>query len=159
MSTSNRLARAADRAHELSRQLEAAEDLSAPEAVRRRQELVATEQRTLWLLDALRSFYVALGSFAAAALVSLLGAVLVPMSVGVHLQVLEVVGLVVGFLAVSALLRGSVVLVRETRMAVHVLRERAASIHVQAAPQVAEPSGASVSDRERLPQKGSLEWS
>jgi hypothetical protein len=134
MSTSNRLARAVDRARELARQLEASEDLSAPEAVRRRRELAATEQRALWLLDALRSFYVALGSFAAVALVSLLGAVLVPMGAGVHLQVLEVVGLVVGFLAVSALVRGAVVLVRETRMAVHALRERAASIHARVAP-------------------------
>src|SRR5919197_2327157 len=61
MSTSNRLARAVDRARELSRQLEAAEDFSSSEAARRLRELAATEQRALMLLAALRSFYVALG--------------------------------------------------------------------------------------------------
>jgi hypothetical protein len=140
LSTNTRLAQAVDRARELSRQLEAAEDLSAPEAVRRRRELAATEQRTLWLLAALQSFYVALGSFASAAFVSILGAVLVPMGAGVHVQALEVVGLIAGVLAVSALVHGSVVLVRETRIAVHVLRERAASIHVRAAPQEDHPT-------------------
>jgi len=131
MSTSNRLARAVDRARELARQLEAAGDLSVPEAVRRRRELAATEQRTLMLLSTLRSFYVALGSFASAALVSLLGAVFVPIGAGVPVQVLEVVGVVAGFLAVSALVHGAVVLVRETRIAVQVVQERAASIHAR----------------------------
>jgi hypothetical protein len=95
-----------DRAHELARQLEAAEALSAPEAGRHR-ELAATEQRTLLLLAALRSFYIALGSFASAALVWLLGAVFVPMGAGDLVQVLEVVGVVAG-LAVSTLVHGSV---------------------------------------------------
>jgi hypothetical protein len=90
--------------------------------------------RPLLLLGALCSFYVALGSFASAALVSLLGALVVPMGAGVHAQVLDVVGLVAGFLAVYALVRGSVVLVRETRIAVQVLQERAASIHARVAP-------------------------
>jgi hypothetical protein len=79
MSTNNRLARAVDRARELSRPLEAAGAFSVPEVVRRRCEFTATEQRTLMLLSALRSFYVAMGSFASATLVSLLGAVFVPM--------------------------------------------------------------------------------
>src|SRR5713101_3155713 len=83
MSTSNRLARAVDRARELSKQLEEAGDLTSSEAVRRLRELAATEQRSLMLLVALRSFYVALGSFASATLVSLLGAVMVPMGAGV----------------------------------------------------------------------------
>ncbi len=41
------------------------------------------------LLAALRSFYVALGNFASATLVSLLGAVMVPMGAGVSVRVLE----------------------------------------------------------------------
>jgi len=135
MSTSNRLARAVDRARELSKQLEEAGELSSPEAVRRLRELAATEQRSLMLLAALRSFYVALGSFASATLVSLLGAVMVPMGVGVAVRGLEVVGVVAGLLAVSALVHGSVVLVRETRIVVQVLQERAASVHARAVPQ------------------------
>jgi uncharacterized protein DUF2721 len=140
MSTSNRLARAVDRARELSKQLEEAGDLTSSEAVRRLRELATTEQRSLMLLVALRSFYVAMGSFASAALVSLLGAVLVPMGAGVSVRVLEVGGVVVGLLAVSALVHGSVVLVRETRLVVQVLQERAASVHARAVPHSHPPS-------------------
>src|SRR2546425_12010572 len=71
LSTSNRLARAVDRARELSRQLEEAVEFSSSEPARRLRELTATERRTLMLLAALRGFYIALGSFASAALVSL----------------------------------------------------------------------------------------
>ena len=140
MSTSNRLARAVDRARELSKQLEEAGALTSSEAVRRLRELAATEQRSLMLLVALRSFYVALGSFASAALVSLLGAVLVLMGAGGPVRVLEVGGVVAGLLAVSALVHGSVVLVRETRLVVQVLQERAASIHARAVPQSHPPA-------------------
>jgi len=135
MSTSNRLARAVDRARELSKQLEEAGALAAPEAGRRLCELTVTEQRSLLLLAALRSFYVALGSFASATLVSLLGAVLAPLDAGIPVRVLEVVGVVAGLLAVSALVYGSSVLVRETRLVVQVLQERAASVHARAVPQ------------------------
>jgi Protein of unknown function (DUF2721) len=135
MSTSNRLARAVDRARELSKQLEEAGALASPEASRRLHELTVTEQRALMLLIALRSFYVALGSFASVTLVSLLGAVLAPIDAGIPVRVLEVVGVVAGFLAVSALVYGSGVLVRETRLVVQVLQERAASVHARAMSQ------------------------
>jgi hypothetical protein len=46
-------------------------------------------------------------------------------------QVLEVVGVIAGFLTVSALVHGAVMLVRETRMAVRMVQERAASIHAR----------------------------
>jgi hypothetical protein len=132
MSTSNRLARAADRARELSRFLEATTDFSSPEAARRLRELAATEQRTLMLLAALRSFYVALGSFASAALVSLLGAVLAPFGFATAVSIFEVAGVIAGLAAVGALVRGSGVLVRETRIVVRVLQERAADIRARA---------------------------
>ncbi len=70
MSTSNRLARAVDRARELAKQLEdPVAGAGGPESTRRLGELAAAEQRTVMLLGALRSFYVALGAFAAATLV------------------------------------------------------------------------------------------
>ena len=75
MSTSNRLAAERIGARELSKQLEGTTDLSCPDAQRRLKELTASEDRTLLLLRSLRSFYVALGAFALAAFVSLLGAV------------------------------------------------------------------------------------
>jgi len=60
---------------------------------------------------------------------------MVPMVAGIPVRVLEVVGVIAGLLAVSALVHGSVVLVRETRIVVQVLQERAASVHARAVPQ------------------------
>lgn len=131
MSTSTRLARAVDRARELSKQLEETQDFSSASCVRRLRELAATEQRSLMPLASLRSFYVAMGSFAAATLVSLLGAVMVPLGVSVPVRVLEVIGVGAGIVAVGALIYGSVLLVRETRIVVQVLQERAARVQAR----------------------------
>ena len=132
MSTTNRLARATDRARELARQLEQASDYSSAEATRRLRELTATEHRTMMLLSALRSFYFALGSFAAGTLFALLAALLVSVNGDVVVRVLQMVGLGAGLLALSALVHGSMVLVRETRIVVQVLQERAASVRSRA---------------------------
>jgi hypothetical protein len=133
MSTSNRLARAADRTRELSRQLEEAGGLSTPEAERRLRELSASEQRTFHLVTALRSIYLALGSFAFATLMSLIGAVLAPLDSGVLLRTLEAIAVSGGIVAVAALVHGSIRLVRETRLVAQVLHERAQNIRAQAA--------------------------
>jgi hypothetical protein len=127
MSTSNRLARAVDRARELSKQLES-EGPGSPETTRRLRELGAAEDRALMLLRALQSFYTALGGFASAALLSLLGAVLVSLRSGLTVVIFEIVAVATGLLAVGALVHGSILLVRETRIAVQVLRERAERI-------------------------------
>ena len=128
MSTSNRLARGADRARELSKQLEGTEDLSSVEAQRRLKELRAAEDRTLLLLRSLRSFYVALGSFALGAFVSLLGAVTAAAKRTVIVFPLELAGVAAGLVAVAALVYGSILLFRETQIAVRVVSERAANV-------------------------------
>ena len=134
MSTSNRLARAVDRARELSKQLESASDFSSDEAQRRIAELTAAEERALLLLRGLRCFYIALGAFASAALASLLGAAIAPLQPGVIVQAFEVAGVIAGLVAVAALVQGSVLLLRETRIAVQVLSERAANAIARARP-------------------------
>lgn len=128
MSTSNRLARAVDRGRELSKQLEGAGGLAAPETARRLFELGIAQRRTLLLLAALRSFYIALGSFASATLISLFGAVLIPFGLNLTVQIIAGVGVVAGMVAVGALVNGSAVLVRETRLVVSVLQDRAANL-------------------------------
>jgi len=131
MSTSNRLARAADRARELARQLEEPPAGSgATEAARRLDELTAVEQRSIMLVRALRSFYVGLGAFAAATLVSLLGAVLLRVS-DMLVLALELIAVVAGVIAVAALVHGSLLLVRETRIAVQVLHQRATAVRAR----------------------------
>ncbi|WP_010586006.1 DUF2721 domain-containing protein [Schlesneria paludicola] len=128
MSTSNRLARSVDRAREISKQLEETKDFSGTEPQRRLRELAAAEQRALLLLRSLRSFYVALGAFASAAFISLLGAVLAPVD-GVRLViVLEVAGVATGLVAVSAIIYGSILLMHETRIAVRVVSQRVANV-------------------------------
>lgn len=131
MSTTNRLARATDRARELARQLEQTPDFSSAETARRLRELTATEHRTMMLLSALRSFYFALGSFAAGTLFALLAAIVVPMNGDAAVRLLQFAGLAAGLLALSALVHGSMVLVRETRIVVRVLQERAASVRAR----------------------------
>jgi hypothetical protein len=132
MSTSNRLARAADRTRELSKQLEGSGGLSAPDTERRLRELTVSEQRTLQLVAALRSIYLAFGSFAFATLMSLIGAVLAPLENGVLLRTLEAIAVFAGMVAVSSLVHGSILLVRETRLVAQVLHERAQNIRAAA---------------------------
>jgi hypothetical protein len=128
MSTSNRLARVVDRARDLSKQLESRDGLSSPETERRLKELAAAENRTVLLLRGLRSFYVALGGFASATLISLLGAVLVPVGDVRLVRAIEVLGVLAGLTAVAAIVRGSVLLLKETRIAVRLLAERIRAI-------------------------------
>jgi len=128
MSTSNRLARAVDRARELSKQLEGTDELSGPEPARRLRDLASNETRAFMLLRALQSFYAGLSGFAAAALLALIGAVLAPLRVPLIVASLELATVLVGLFAVGALIRGAVILVRETRLAVQILGERADAV-------------------------------
>ena len=131
MSTSNRLARAVDRARELARQLEASNLPSGEDGARRLHELTVSEHRSVLLLRALRSFYSALGAFASATLVSLIGAVAARTNGGAVVHVLELVALLAGVLAVAALVHGSALLFRETGLAVAVLQERAERVRTR----------------------------
>jgi hypothetical protein len=126
MSTSNRLARAVDRARELSKQLEEGKRLGSAdaEAERRLEELKATEQRALLLLKGLRCFYASLGAFASATLISLVGAVLAPLDAGRLVEAIELAAVAAGLFAVSGISYGSVLLMRETKLAVQTLSRR-----------------------------------
>jgi hypothetical protein len=131
MSTSNRLARATDRVRELARQLEEASDLATSQSARRLHELSVAEQRSLMLLGALRGVYVALGCFASATLFALLGAALSAIDEPGLVRALGALGLGAGLVALAALVHGSILLVRETRLVVQVLQERAASVRAR----------------------------
>ncbi len=132
MSTSNRLARAVDRARDLSRQLEEATEFTSAEAARRLAELTAAETRALLLLRALRNFYLALGAFASATLISLLGAISIPIGTAFISWIFEIVAGIAGVVAVGSLVTGSVLLLRETSIAVRVLSERAQCVRDRA---------------------------
>ncbi|HEX6973373.1 MAG TPA: DUF2721 domain-containing protein [Vicinamibacterales bacterium] len=126
-STSTRFARAVDRARDLARQLDGAPagDEGTP---RRLREMLAAEERSLLLLRAMRSAYVALSGFASAALISLVGAVLLTLAPRWLSSSLELLGIAAGIIAVASVIHASSLLVRDTRIAVTVLQERAAEI-------------------------------
>jgi hypothetical protein len=134
MSTSNRLARAVDRARELSKQLEAEKSLMSLEAQHRLEDLKATEQRALLLLQGLRCFYASLAAFASATLISLVGAVLAPLEVDRLVETLVLAGVVAGLFAVAGIAYGSMLLIRETRLAVQTLSKRIKRVQDKAPP-------------------------
>jgi hypothetical protein len=129
LGTGNRLARAVDRGRQLTAELERPETLSEEAARVRLSELNAVQRRMLLLIHALRAFYLAIGGFAGAALLSLIGAALASTTaswISLLTRMLEAVAVVAGTVAVGALIRGSLLLVRETQIAVTVMEERAA---------------------------------
>jgi hypothetical protein len=132
LSTSNRLARAVDRARELARQIEGSEHLNDAVSARRLRELGSNEQRSVLLLRAIRSCYIGLSGFATATLVSLVGAVLLASGRGPLTALLEAAALLSGMIAVGALIYASLLLVRDTRLAVLGLQERAAGLQFRA---------------------------
>jgi Protein of unknown function (DUF2721) len=125
LSTANRLARAVDRAQELSSQIENGLDPASSEAMRRFGDITAHERRSLMLLAALRSYYVACSSFATATLISIFGAVMASLAVRDLVRVLEVCGAAAGLVAVGALIYGSVVVMGETGIVARLLQQRA----------------------------------
>src|SRR4051794_19550595 len=74
LSTSNRFARTIDRARVLITQTEAAKTNPHPLTDMRIQHLARTEKRASLLLTAMTCFYLSLGSFVAASLMSIVGA-------------------------------------------------------------------------------------
>jgi MFS family permease len=128
LSTSNRLARAVDRTRALSRELEASPDPSSEADTQRLRELTTAEKRSVLLMRALRVFYLAVSGFASAALLSLTGAILAESAPPAVATLLGYVVIAAGLVAVGSVVFGSVLLVRETQMAVAILSEQTESL-------------------------------
>jgi hypothetical protein len=122
LSTSNRLARSMDRARAISTQIEEHKDDAQGNSVRLT-ILKLAERRILLIVRALTCFYIAIGSFAAASLISLLGAVFVAAQQDVLRQVTLAISLCAGIVGVAGLTCGSGLLVLETRMALRDMAE------------------------------------
>jgi len=130
LSTSNRFARAIDRSRELSRQIEDARKANDPEVLDRLDtEILLTEKRAVYLLNAIRSFYFSLGGFALGALVSLLGASLVSIQIHSANRIFAISSVLAVFMAVGGLIVGSVTLFRESRITVGILQDRIKRLH------------------------------
>jgi hypothetical protein len=125
LSTSNRFARTIDRARALARELEGGGSLPQRLAALRARQLGYAMRRSLLLVRALTAFYISLGAFAAASFTSLLGAVFVITQLHLPRQAAMLVAFGCGVLGIGALVGGSLILVRETRLALAILREEA----------------------------------
>lgn len=137
MSTSNRFARAIDRAREIAKQIETSRDETPEEINRLLNELSGVETRSLLLIKALRSFYWSLAAFALVALASLLGALLTAIAPASMDLVFLFFVLFIGFFAVGGLVYGSALLLRETRMVVAIIQTRIERIKGKQWPQTA----------------------
>jgi hypothetical protein len=122
LTTSNRLARAVDRARALVKELSDEKSKEDTFHAFRVREVEVARERAGLLIRALGFFQLAYGGFAAATLVSLLGAALVVMK-GLFHEVILGAALMCALVAVGGIVTGSAILVRESRMAYRILRE------------------------------------
>jgi hypothetical protein len=124
LGTSNRLARVVDRSRTVSREL-ASLPAGSPEYELRASQRTRLATRSQLLLKALRSFYAALGAFAAAALLLGLGSVVAASEYPRAFWFLATIAFTVGAAAVVGLAYGCIQMVRETGLAVRNLSEEA----------------------------------
>jgi hypothetical protein len=127
LSTINRMLRTRDRMAQLFAKSEA-ETQSGPAAARLVDQVNRVERQAVLLLRALRSIYVALGAFAGATLVTLLGAGLVPFEGAVLFRVMAGLGLILGIIGVGGIIFGSASLFQATQLSLVNLREEAALV-------------------------------
>jgi hypothetical protein len=134
LGTSNRFARTIDRVRALSLQIEGKEQDPDPEIALRLRQLRIAERRVLLLVRALTAFYASVGSFAAASLVSRLGALFFVAHTELLHQATMVIAFCAGVAGVGGLVIGSGLLVWETRLALRILGEETAFLLKRSSP-------------------------
>lgn len=125
LGTANRIARVVDRTRYLTDELKR----HPPESIAYLQlmrQMGRLRSRSQLLVRALRILYAGLGSFAAAALITVLGSALAYYDVMLVFQALALAGLLIGVFAVGSLVYGCSLLVRETRLALDQIDEEVA---------------------------------
>jgi len=124
LGTGNRIARVVDRTRVITAEI-ASLEVGTSEYQVRLSQLERLQVRAQLLLKALRIFYACLGSFAAAALISVVGSALAFYDQRVAFHAAAVVGLATGGLGVTGLVSGCMLMVRETTLAVQNLTKEA----------------------------------
>lgn len=135
MSTTNRFLRASERMRALAVRVEEKKLTPALRALARKQ-VDRTERQAVLLLSALRAAYTAIGSFASASLISILGAGLASTSLNVGFHAMAALALAVGVVGASALVVACARLLAATRLSMLNMSEEAALIrrHEEALP-------------------------
>jgi uncharacterized protein DUF2721 len=124
LGTGNRLARVVDRTRQLVRDLHGTEINDETKELWMR-HLSRLEQRGALLVRAMSFFYGAIGCFAAASVVSILGASVVWTQYRWPFEVIVVISFVAGVVGFTGLAVGCSLLVRETRLALRSITEEA----------------------------------
>jgi hypothetical protein len=122
MGTSNRFARAVDRVRLLTTLVETQGQVDPEERELRMKQLAVAERRTLLLVRSLSAYYLAVGSFAASALLSLFAAIFMLNGWETLRGGALTVALVAGTIGVCGLVVGSAILVVESRMTLRILK-------------------------------------
>jgi hypothetical protein len=122
MSTINRMLRTRDRMHELFTESETGKVPHGPKFI---EQVNRVEQQAVLLLGALRWIYVALGSFAAASLVTLLGALGGQFGPEIVMRIIIGLGLLLGFTGVGGLIGGCTHLLKATQLSLLNIKEEA----------------------------------
>ncbi|MEO6788167.1 MAG: DUF2721 domain-containing protein [Chthoniobacteraceae bacterium] len=122
MSTINRMLRTRDRMHELYAESESGPTFRSAAFV---EQVNRVERQAILLLRALRWIYTALGAFAGASLITLLGAVFGQLGNDAVVRIVIDGGLLLGVLGVTGLVGGCANLLRTTQLSLLNIREEA----------------------------------
>ena len=125
LSTSNRFGLAIERAKAILAEINSARTSPDYERTLRTRHLQVAERRVLLLIRALTLVYLAVGSFAAATLISLMGAALFDTHDPLLRRLALGLGMLSGMTGVSSLIAGCGILLWETRIAQRLLLEEA----------------------------------
>jgi hypothetical protein len=122
LGTSNRFARVVDRSRYLYEKLKDPEKLTEEEMRMYQQQLPMLGQRSMLLVRALTCFYISVGSFAATAFVSILGAGISFLDNHSASSATVIATLICGFIGVCGLVIGASLLVMEMWLAFNFLQ-------------------------------------
>jgi hypothetical protein len=130
LSTINRMLRTRERMHELYAESEGATQARGGNFL---DQVNRVERQALLLLSAMRWIYMALGAFAAASLVTLLGALSGQIGSGALVHAIIAAGLLLGFVGVAGLVGGCIHLFHATQLSLVNIREEATLIRARQA--------------------------
>ena len=131
LGTSNRIARVVDRSREIAREVE---DLPREERHHREKQLAALRRRAKLLFWSLRLLYGALGAFATAALVAVIGAASANYDMPTASQSAAAMALCAGAAGVIGTVTGCVLMVQEVRLAIRQLTDDAEAAMLSPSP-------------------------
>lgn len=126
LSTSNRFLRASERLRALAKQLKEAKEPEERDWLL--VQISRIKVQAVWLLSAMRSAYVSLGSFVSASLISIVGAGLASLQLHPWDEFLIILALAVGFLGAGGIVWACVNLFRATQLAMKTMDEEASRV-------------------------------